>query len=182
MNIHSRKGQGLTEYGIILLLVVLIGSTIFFGGDIRGQVSTLYSSANYKLKEISADMVFDINNPSASMDSLMQAYRGIGKEGTPYYAKGRNFKTHLDAAAAALGNDLIRDYANDPNVDYQANYDASGKIQSLQLNTTVDGKISRYIEFADGAKYDITNATFNQNEAYQRDENVVKNHVGVTPL
>lgn len=42
----SERGQGLTEYAIILLLVVLIGMAIYFGTgmmDIKSQLISIYS-------------------------------------------------------------------------------------------------------------------------------------------
>ena len=48
----GEKGQGLTEYAIILLLVVLIGVLIWFTFDIRGQLSTIYSQIGSDLKSI----------------------------------------------------------------------------------------------------------------------------------
>lgn len=48
----GEKGQGLTEYAIILLLVVLIGMLIWFTFDIRGQLSTLYGKISSDLSSI----------------------------------------------------------------------------------------------------------------------------------
>ena len=48
----GEKGQGLTEYAIILLLVVLIGSMVWFTFDIRGSLSTIYSKISSDLSSI----------------------------------------------------------------------------------------------------------------------------------
>jgi hypothetical protein len=48
----GEKGQGLTEYAIILLLVVLIGVMIWFGFNVRGSVSALYSKIGSDLSSI----------------------------------------------------------------------------------------------------------------------------------
>lgn len=48
----NKKGQGLTEYGIILLLVVLIGGIVWFHSDIKGQLSTIYATIASDLKSI----------------------------------------------------------------------------------------------------------------------------------
>ena len=48
----NRKGQGLTEYGIILLLVVLIGSGVWFSGGIGNNVQAMYSTIRSDLKSI----------------------------------------------------------------------------------------------------------------------------------
>lgn len=49
----GEKGQGLTEYAIILLLVVLIGVMIWFTLDIKGSLSTIYSKIGSDLSSIS---------------------------------------------------------------------------------------------------------------------------------
>lgn len=51
----NKKGQGLTEYGIILLLVVLIGGLVWFNSDIKGQLSTIYATISSDLKSIAGD-------------------------------------------------------------------------------------------------------------------------------
>jgi hypothetical protein len=64
----NRKGQGLTEYGIILLLVVLLGSVVWFGSDINAKDQSMYSSISQKLQSIIDDVsnkvakTFDTNN------------------------------------------------------------------------------------------------------------------------
>ncbi|MGE1062987.1 hypothetical protein NXG27_10250 [Megasphaera paucivorans] len=50
----GEKGQGLTEYAIILLLVVLIGVMIWFGFHVRGSVSMLYSKIGSDLSSIAS--------------------------------------------------------------------------------------------------------------------------------
>ena len=48
----GEKGQGLTEYAIILLLVVLIGIMVWFTFDIRGSLSTIYHQISSDLSSI----------------------------------------------------------------------------------------------------------------------------------
>ncbi|MCI1821954.1 MAG: hypothetical protein LKI63_06595 [Megasphaera sp.] len=48
----GEKGQGLTEYAIILLLVVLIGVMVWFGFNIKGSLSTIYSKIGSDLSSI----------------------------------------------------------------------------------------------------------------------------------
>lgn len=48
----GEKGQGLTEYAIILLLVVLIGVMVWFGFNIRGSLSTIYSKIGTNISSI----------------------------------------------------------------------------------------------------------------------------------
>jgi hypothetical protein len=48
----NRRGQGLTEYGIILLLVVLIGGAVWSGFDIKASLSTIYSTISSDLQSI----------------------------------------------------------------------------------------------------------------------------------
>lgn len=52
----GKKGQGLTEYAIILLLVVLIGVAIYTGtgvANIKAQITNLYSIIGTDLSTIS---------------------------------------------------------------------------------------------------------------------------------
>jgi Flp pilus assembly pilin Flp len=51
----NRKGQGLTEYGIILLLVVLVGTGIWFSGVFGNDVQGMYSTIGSKLNSIAGD-------------------------------------------------------------------------------------------------------------------------------
>lgn len=48
----NRKGQGLTEYGIILLFVALIGTGIWFSGGFGNDEQGMYSTISIKLKSI----------------------------------------------------------------------------------------------------------------------------------
>lgn len=48
----NNKGQGLTEYGIILLLVLLVGCGVWFNYDVKGNISTMYSAISMNLKSI----------------------------------------------------------------------------------------------------------------------------------
>ena len=50
----GEKGQGLTEYAIILLLVVLIGILVWFTFDIRAQLSTIYGKISSDLSSIAS--------------------------------------------------------------------------------------------------------------------------------
>ena len=51
----NRKGQGLTEYALILLLVVMIGCLVWFHADIKEQISTIYAAIETDLKSIAGD-------------------------------------------------------------------------------------------------------------------------------
>ena len=59
----DRKGQGLTEYGIILLLILCVGLGIWFGWDIKSKVNNLYSAVSTDLESI-IDDVADAYNDS----------------------------------------------------------------------------------------------------------------------
>ena len=48
----NKKGQGLTEYGIILLLILLVGGFVWFNTDIKDSSSSMYSTISSKLKSI----------------------------------------------------------------------------------------------------------------------------------
>ena len=45
----GKKGQGLTEYAIILLLVVLIGVTIYTTNGLQDKISGIYSAVGTNL-------------------------------------------------------------------------------------------------------------------------------------
>lgn len=180
MRLLNRKGQGLTEYGIILLLVLLIGMGVFYSFSIKGQVSALYNQAEYKLSEISGNVVLDLNNPSQTLDSLMKAYRtGVADRSTITNTM-LHADVYLDKAAVNLGSDLIKDFAVDPNVDYKAYYYQNGNtytIQSIVLHNNATGE--QYIEYANGAKYDISGSTIEvgtlgRNASYATEANGVK--------
>ena len=51
MTIHNQKGQGLTEYGIILLFIMLVG-VLAWSVPLRGNLNTMYSSIYTKLQSI----------------------------------------------------------------------------------------------------------------------------------
>ena len=51
----NKRGQGLTEYGIILLLVLMIGCVVWFHYDVRSQLGTIYSTISSDLKSIAGD-------------------------------------------------------------------------------------------------------------------------------
>lgn len=48
----GKKGQGLTEYAIILLLVVLIGVTIYNTSSLKDTITSIYSTINTDLGSI----------------------------------------------------------------------------------------------------------------------------------
>ena len=48
------KGQGLTEYAIILLLVVLIGVTLFSTSSLKAQITGLYTTITTDLSGVGA--------------------------------------------------------------------------------------------------------------------------------
>lgn len=48
----GEKGQGLTEYAIILLLVVIIGLLIYTQSGLKGQIQGLYSTIGTNLSTL----------------------------------------------------------------------------------------------------------------------------------
>ena len=48
----GKKGQGLTEYAIVLLLVVMIGVVIWQGSGIYDQLTKMYNAINKDLGTI----------------------------------------------------------------------------------------------------------------------------------
>ena len=49
----GKKGQGLTEYAIILLLVVLIGITIYSTSSLSGKINAIYTQIGNDLSTMS---------------------------------------------------------------------------------------------------------------------------------
>jgi hypothetical protein len=60
--ILNKKGQGITEYGIILLFVVLLGASEYYSGNIGQNISLLYSAASDHLYSI-------VNGPKTDYDT-----------------------------------------------------------------------------------------------------------------
>jgi Flp pilus assembly pilin Flp len=50
----GKKGQGLTEYAIVLLLVVLIGVTIWSTTGIKASLSSMYTNINTGVSNINS--------------------------------------------------------------------------------------------------------------------------------
>lgn len=70
----NRKGQGLTEYGIILLLVLMIGGLVWFHSDVKGQLSTIYAAIETDLKSIADDKAtenYDTNETTTVAGTLV---------------------------------------------------------------------------------------------------------------
>jgi len=51
----NRKGQGLTEYGIILLLILGIGTAVWFHWNIKDSLGTIYSTIGSDVKSIAGE-------------------------------------------------------------------------------------------------------------------------------
>lgn len=51
----NRKGQGLTEYGIILLLILGIGTAVWFHWNIKDSLGTIYSTIGLDVKSIAGE-------------------------------------------------------------------------------------------------------------------------------
>ena len=156
MVLRSQKGQGLTEYGIILLLILLVGASVYFSG-LKDQISGMYERSGYQMSEIANNTVLDLNNPSKTLDSLVKAYSGSNKKAT---VTNTMLGVYLDQAAKNLGNDLIKDFASNPNVAYKAYYYTPDngktytKLQSVVLYDQSTG--AQYIAYPNGNKYVVS--------------------------
>ena len=55
----SEKGQGMTEYAIILAVVAVVAVAVFYGGDdkagLKGTITNAYSNANNAIDEITVE-------------------------------------------------------------------------------------------------------------------------------
>lgn len=56
----SQKGQGMTEYAIILAVVAVVAVAVFYGGDkneagLKGTISGAYSKTNSAINNIPLD-------------------------------------------------------------------------------------------------------------------------------
>lgn len=78
----NRKGQGLTEYGIILLLVVLLGSVVWFGSDINERDQSMYSSISQKLQSIIDDVSNKVAKTFDTNDVVYQKTRASSSYAT----------------------------------------------------------------------------------------------------
>lgn len=61
----NKKGQGLTEYAVILGIVVLIGSTIAANDSFKSSITSLYQTVGKSLGSL-GDQVHDLNWNSAN--------------------------------------------------------------------------------------------------------------------
>ena len=62
MYITRQKGQGLTEYGVILLLICTVGVMIYTGFNIKGSIKALYSTVNNNLVSVTDSLGYDTGN------------------------------------------------------------------------------------------------------------------------
>lgn len=87
--ISNKKGQGLTEYGIILLLVLGVGLSVYFGTGIKAQVGDMYSTVSSDLRSI----IDDVTPYSDDLETYIMTKDTHGSVGS------RTFhKTSLSAA------------------------------------------------------------------------------------
>lgn len=72
----NQKGQGLTEYGIILLLVLLIGTGVWFNSGLGDQDKSIFSTIYTKLQSIIDDVTDQVAKTFDLKDPQKQANRG----------------------------------------------------------------------------------------------------------
>ena len=150
MVLRSQKGQGLTEYGIILLLILLVGASVYFSG-LKDQISGMYERSGYQMSEIANNTALDMNNPSGTLDTLLKAYSQALRTNKRATVTNTMAGDYLDQAAINLGNNLIKDFATNPDVSYKAYY-----------NTTDNGKT--YTVLASVVLYDSSTGMGNDDD------------------
>ena len=72
----NRKGQGLTEYGIILLLILGVGIGIYFGDGFNDSVNSMYNTIEEKLDGIISS-TFDTGTVSKKHGVWDYNHRGV---------------------------------------------------------------------------------------------------------
>ena len=77
-----QKGQGLTEYGIILLLVVLLGTGVWFGSGVNSQDKSMYSTVALKLQSIIDDVSGKVAKTFDTNDVVYQKTRASSSYAT----------------------------------------------------------------------------------------------------
>ena len=70
------KGQGLTEYGIILLLILGVGMGVYFGSGYKGDLKNMYETIAEDLNEIIGD-TYDTGETSKKYGVWEWGHRGI---------------------------------------------------------------------------------------------------------
>lgn len=105
--ISNKKGQGLTEYGIILLLILGVGLGVYYGFNIKAQVGDMYSTVSSDLRSI----IDDITPYSDDVETyIMKQHKNKNKVGP--------FTFHKTSLSAA---DLFYDGTTDSINNGQAN-------------------------------------------------------------
>ena len=70
MKTTSHKGQGLTVYGIILPLIVVVEGSIWFHTDMKGQLSAIYGAITSNMKSIVGDEDYEEENYDTTIPHL----------------------------------------------------------------------------------------------------------------
>ena len=88
MKLLNRKGQGLTEYGIILLLIVFIGGAVWSQFSIKDNLSTIYSTITTDLHSIAGETTALENYDTGKIDGIFhQTSLSLGGKTIWWYTK-----------------------------------------------------------------------------------------------
>lgn len=181
----NRKGQGLTEYGIILLLILGVGIGIWSSSGIENQDSSMLSTIHTKLQSIIDGVSNKVAQTFDLEDKLTQSNRGkpsyktslsFSMNGVKYdilyrYETSNNKKRKVYTIIRASGGnnnysgtdglmtspDLTYTKGAISDASVQATYDNIGSRDYGSAGYTVDnaGNITTYFNL-DGTTYQIT--------------------------
>lgn len=106
MKLLNRKGQGLTEYGIILLLIVFIGGAVWSQFSIKDNLSTIYSTITTDLHSIAGETTalenYDTGNTKTINGITFHETSLALKGGTIYwYTKTNGMKQYTNNLAVS---------------------------------------------------------------------------------
>lgn len=173
----NKKGQGLTEYGIILLLVVLIGGVVWFHSDIKGQLSTIYATISSDLKSIAGDEKsqaenYDTGNTTTISGILLHETSLTLKGKTVYWYEKNGvkqytnnglgnspFTVHMDDKGFVLGSQHYGDVAG----TYEAVFFKAGDGNIYQMTsygneTNTLTKVNGALPYIDSSYHIVSDA------------------------
>ena len=141
--ILNKKGQGITEYGITLLFVALLGVSEYYSGNIGQNISSLYSAASTRLHSI-------VNGPKTDYDTGITF---TDSQGNVWHQTSLIYQT-MDGADDPTKDYRVYWFINDGgkgNKEYKVGMSARGGGNSLQAYL---GGTS-YFEDTDGKYYKL---------------------------
>lgn len=152
VGILNRKGQGLTEYSIILLLVVLIGSGVWFGFGMRDSETSMYSTIAAKLKSIAGGTENYDTDETKLIDKTLVHFTSLtlanaSHDRVMWYEDSKGQRVYVPY----YDTDGLRNYLHDAS-DLQGYSSRTDR----HVEVGADGGASTYFKATDGSYYKIT--------------------------